>query len=150
MSVCQNQMPCHIATTLNRGWSSGGGAEGPCPPPPAGAKCPRIWAKCPPNLGKMPPFAPKCPTNLGKMPSICHQSVPVSFPLGCQSPQTNSRSESVGSWLGLGCAPAPIFWISPCDIVYNAEDSSMLLHMDLNELLPIQPCSVRTLPFLMH
>ena len=47
-----------------------GGQRGHAPPP-AGAKCPRFWSKCPSNLDKMPPFAPKCPTNLGKMPSIC-------------------------------------------------------------------------------
>ncbi len=74
-----------------------GGPEGPWPPPPSMAKCPRFWAKCPPNLGNMPPFAPKCPTNLGKMPSICHQSAPVSFRNG---PKCTIKGANFQNFLG--------------------------------------------------
>ncbi len=64
-----------------------GGPEGPWPPPPALAKCPRFWTKCPLNLGKSalicikvphesgqnaPHSLPKCPTFAPKWPINYH------------------------------------------------------------------------------
>ncbi len=103
-----------LSRPLCRDWSSGG-PEGPCPPPPAGAKCLRFWAKCPSNLDKMPPFAPKCPTNLGKMPSICQQSAPVSF-----RPQMHHLGGKFSKFSGGGPPDVPNILLTLCIFHLNA------------------------------